>query len=672
MDPNRRSLQARAPARAALAFLVSLLELLAAPPTARGQSSAPIPAPTSATLPPPPPTQAASGSLPAPGDAPVEVTVHGKRFSGPAGGDQVTPSDARAIPGTFGDPFQALAALPGLAPMASGLPFFYVRGAPPADTGYFIDGVSVPTLFHIGPGASIVPEALVDHVDFFPGAAPARYGRYAGGVIAGQTTDPSPFARGEGSVRLFDASAFVETPVGEASDVVVAGRYGYPNLLLSIFAPTLSLHYGDYTFRWTRSLSDSDRISLFALGAYDHEEDKTQSLVPIDSQFHRIDLRYDHRWSTGTLRVATTFGYDRTSGNVPASVAETVESTSARFRVELTEHLGAHAELSAGADAAALHYAYGVNQGTIASPASPLGSEVVAGAYADVTLHLLPGVDLIPGARIDEYRPSSGLPGPTTLAFDPRLVARVALSRRLTWVSTLGLAHQEPSYVVPIPGLRLNPTTGLQKVYSIAEGAELRLPWSLKARITGFFNADRDVSDFVATCGASLACTSVTSVDGSTYGLEVLVERALTRKLGGWVSYTLSRAQRVLGDTLYLSPFDRTHVLSVVAHYDLGRGYGAGARATYYTGRPDIPPEPGVAPSAPIQHRLPDYYRFDARLDKRWDLGNRQWLTVVAEFFDATLTKEAVDYKCNFLSRICTAEYVGPIALPSIGLEGGW
>jgi hypothetical protein len=650
-DPNRRSIQRRGRASVCPSFLGSLLMALMG--LAPGRSALAQPAPAS-------------------GDAPIEVTVRGKKPSGPTGSDQVTSGDARAIPGTFGDPFQAVAALPGLSPMASGLPFFYVRGAPPADTGYFVDGVPVPTLFHIGPGASIVPEALVDHVDFFPGAAPARYGRFVGGIIAGQTTSPSDVSRGEASVRLFDASAFVETPLGESSNVVVAGRYGYPNLLLSIFAPTLSLHYGDYTFRWTRTLTDSDRISLFALGAYDREEDSTQNLVPIDSQFHRIDLRYDHQWAAGSLRVATTFGYDRTSGNVPASLAETVGATSARFRVELLEHFGARADLSAGADVSTLDYAYGLNQGALASPASLVGSEQVAGAYADVTLHLLPGVDLVPGARVDEYHPSSGLPGPTALAIDPKLVARVALSRNVTWVSTLGLAHQEPSYVLPIPGLRIVPTAGLQKVYSVAEGAELRLPWSLKARVTGFFDADRNVSDFVATCGASFSCTSITSVDGSTYGLELLVERPLARRLGGWLSYTLSRAQRVLDNTLYLSPFDRTHVISAVVHYDLGNGYGAGVRGTYYTGRPDIPSQPGLLPRVGIQHRLPDYYRLDVRLDKRWQVGKREWLSAVVEFFDATLTKEAVDYKCNFLTRLCTAEYVGPIALPSVGLEGGW
>jgi hypothetical protein len=252
----------------------------------------------------------------------------------------------------------------------------------------------------------------------------------------------------------------------------------------------------------------------------------------------------------------------------------------------------------------------------------------------------------------------------------------VALSRGVTWVSTLGVAHQEPTYVVPIPGLRITPNAqGLQKVYSISQGAELRLPGSLKARLTGFFQADRAVSDFVATCGASLACTSVATVDGSTYGLELLVERALTRRLGGWLSYTLSRAQRVLDNAAYLSPFDRTHVVSAVVHYDLGRGYGAGLRGTYYTGRPDVPPvavATTALPRASEQRRLPDYYRLDARLDKRWNLGDGKWLTAVAEFFDATLTREAVDYKCNFVTRLCVAEYVGPIALPSVGLEGGF
>ena len=252
----------------------------------------------------------------------------------------------------------------------------------------------------------------------------------------------------------------------------------------------------------------------------------------------------------------------------------------------------------------------------------------------------------------------------------------MALSRSVTWVSTLGRrppgaelrrAHPGPAHHAE--------RRGLQKVYSIAQGAELRLPWSLKARVTGFFDADRDVSDFVATCGASLACTSVASVDGSTYGLELLVERALTRRLGGWLSYTLSRAERVL-DNARVSVALRPHPRAVGGRSlrpRPGLRRGLARHVLHGPSRTSRPRRATTAlPRASDQRRLPDYYRFDARLDKRWDLGGGEWVTVVAEFFDATLTKEAVDYKCNFLTRLCAAEYVGPIALPSIGLEGGW
>lgn len=37
-------------------------------------------------------------------------------------------------------------AMPGVTPVASGVPYFFVRGAPPGNVGYFVDGVRVPLL----------------------------------------------------------------------------------------------------------------------------------------------------------------------------------------------------------------------------------------------------------------------------------------------------------------------------------------------------------------------------------------------------------------------------------------------------------------------------------------------------------------------------------------------
>lgn len=621
-----------------------------------------------ASVSPPPSPSAAAGADTAP---PAEVTVHGtKNTAGDTGSDQLRGRDTRGVPGTFGEPLQAIESLPGVSPMESGLPYFYVRGAPPADTGYFLDGIPLPTLFHIGPGPSVVPPPLLDHVDFFPSSAPAHYGRFVGGIIAAETTAPSPVARGEASIRLFDASAFVEAPIDDSSTALVAGRYGYPDLLLSLIAPNLSLHYGDYTTRLTHALGGTDTVSLFAIGSYDHEEDSSQNLIPIATQFHRVDLRYDHRWTDGALRVATTIGYDKTSDPSPPS--ETFSSVNARLRLEMEQRFTPDVRLSAGADV------NGIRSSVDYAPGPPAWTlEQIAGAYADVRLRPGRRIEIDAGARVDAYRFS----GTVTPAFDPKLAVRVEATSNVTWASTFGIAHQQPTYLVPIPGLELDPSQGMQTTYQLAEGAEAVLPYQMKGRITGFYNVQHKVNDFVSDCGTfAIFCNAVDQVDGRTFGLEVLVQRALSHNLGGWLSYTLSRAERRIGTVPYLSPFDRTHVLSAVLRYDFGRGVEAGVRGTYYTGAPQFPSFAFAEQSSTFtfppgqfaQHRLPDFYRIDLRASKRWSLGGRRWISAVAEFFDATLSKESIDFRCQVTSGLCQAQQIGPVALPSVGVEGGF
>ena len=628
--------------------------------------------------------------------APVEVSVHGnKRSSDDVGAEALRTQDARSVPGTFGDPLQALATMPGVAPMASGLPYFYLRGAPPADTGYFVDGIPVPALFHIGPGPSYVPAGLLSRVELYPSTAPSQFGRFVGGIIEGELTAPAFGApsRGEASVRLFDASAFVEAPVGDSWDVVAAGRYGYPNLLLGLVAPDLSLGYGDYTLRIAHRLGEHDTLSVFALGGYDHETDASDDLPPIDTQFHRIDVRFDHGWDGGSLRVATTFGYDRTAGADVSTSGQIDASTSSRVRLEIQQRFGSWLGVSAGADASVAHYAFApsANGSTTA-----IGDEEMVGAFVTLRFALAPGIEISPGLRVDDTQ-RAALPGGSGITVDPRLQARVALGGGLSWLAAMGIAHQEPSYVVPIPGAIVTAPTGFQSVDQIAGGFEetlptmQSLPWldGVTAKLTAFYNTEHQVSDFIVSCGELLSCGPVGAANGRTYGVELLVRRDLAKHLGGWLAYTLSRAERFLGSVPYLSPFDRTHELSAVLHYDLGSGYSAGVRATYYTGRPDFPsiafgngqtaPEITFGPGEIAQHRLPAYYRLDWRFEKAWNLAlserTRASVSLVAEFFNTTLTKEALSFQCSVAgvtAGLCRAVSVGPIALPSVGLEGRW
>ena len=93
-----------------------------------------------------------------------DVRVRGVRRE--SGQTSLGGSEVRQIPGAFGDPFRAIESLPGVTPMVSGLPFFFVRGAPPGNTGYFIDGVRIPLLYHLGLGPSVVHPGLIQRVQY--------------------------------------------------------------------------------------------------------------------------------------------------------------------------------------------------------------------------------------------------------------------------------------------------------------------------------------------------------------------------------------------------------------------------------------------------------------------------------------------------------------------------
>src|SRR5579859_4686523 len=164
---------------------------------------------------------------------PVEVVIHGERHA--PGVSSFTRAEVRQLPGAFGDPFRAIEALPGVTPIVSGLPFFYVRGAPPGNVGYFFDGVRVPYLYHVGLGPSVIHPAMVERVDLYPGGYPARYGRFAGGIVTGEATAPRDDLHGEGNIRLFDAGVLAETGFADGrGTVLLGGRYSYTATILSL------------------------------------------------------------------------------------------------------------------------------------------------------------------------------------------------------------------------------------------------------------------------------------------------------------------------------------------------------------------------------------------------------------------------------------------------------
>jgi hypothetical protein len=635
----------------------------------------------------PDPTAAAAAT-------PIEVTVQGDRP--PPSASSIDRTESRLVPGSFGDPFRAIESLPGVTPTASGAPYVYVRGAPPGDVGYVIDGIPIPLIYHVLLGPSVFCPALIDRIDFYPGAYPARFGRFAGGIVSAETREPEGRAHGEAALRLFDAGAVAEAPFASGrGTALIAARHSYTGPLLSLFAPDLHLGYGDYQARLGYDVAPGDRVSVLAFGAHDvltQDEPFPGEAVDtlFDATFHRIDVRHDHRIGEQTfVREAITLGMDE----LEADDAYFVDSQ-VRVRIELRHRSDDGATVRAGADLRM--DAFAVEQwftGDRSFSERASRRDMTAGAYLEVSFFPTPDVELMPGIRADVFdvgatsaRDAYGTPdavvtmrdtGRSELAIDPRLAARITITDAIHIVHALGLAHQPPSFGLPGPQLTTQGLDGgLQTSVQTSSGVELDMPADIAASITLFQNAFFGLTeplDITSKEGLSAHARR----DGRSAGVEVSIRRRLTRRIGGLISYTLSRSWREGGAA---SAFDRTHVASAALSVDLGRGWRAGTRLVYYSGAPRPAPRSWTGPigglassSAPATSdgRLSPFFRADVRLEKRWRLGPTGWLAIVAEVLNATLTREEVVFHCADPGG-CEVRTIGPVTLPSLGLEAGF
>jgi TonB family protein len=634
--------------------------------------------------PPPPPRR----SLPIPEEEPTtapakaaapqpvqEVLVLGRKEPKTPTEHRMGRAEMRVVPGAFGDPFRALDVLPTLVPIVSGLPYFYIRGAPPSAVGYYVDEVRVPYLFHFALGPAVIQPALIEEVALHPAAFPGRYGRYAGGIVAGTTRDPAKELYGEAQIRIFDAGAYVEAPfAGGRGSAGVGGRYAYPGPILSLIVPEVTINYRDYNARASYDLSDRWRATVFTFGSFDYASEREDGVedVLFASEFHRLDVRLDHRGADGSVsRVATTLGLDRTR----LEDSRFAQSLLTGVRGRHQRRLGRFVDVEVGADALAEHYS-----GELPSPFSVSRED-----YEAAQTLFSPRTDTATGAWVSAtYRPAEGWDLTATMRGDvftsdgkvivgpsPRTSMRVPLTSKIAFLGALGVAPQPPAFAIPIPavGYRGLPG-GLAFGYQKSAGFDVKLPLKFGLKAVGFHHTYFNMRDFAQDRGNLDFDDDTqlrTNAPTQSFGLEVFLSRKLSERFAAFMSLNVSRAQ--LGSNRFtkasVSPFDRTYVAQVGGVVDLGRNWRVSSRFLTYRGWPTDPP----LALQTTNDRLPPFYRVDLRIEKRWIWREHRYIGLVLEGLNVTASKEILSRSC-IPNGECVNEDFGPLTIPSIGVEG--
>jgi hypothetical protein len=586
------------------------------------------------------------------------------------------------VPGSFGDPFRVIESLPGVSQVAWPLAIYVVRGANPGNTGFFIDGVRVPAIFHFALGPSVIHPYLLKEVNFYPGGYPAQYGRYTAGIVTAETGNPpTDRAHVSADARLFDAGGLVVSPFDQGrGSVAVGGRVSYTGLIFSALQSRVDFNYWDYQLRVEHRLGPG-KLSLFAFGSNDHLRYEpstggdTLSTANQDQKadlsFHRAQLRWAGAVGGGQASAGMLVGRDR-SATLLELVSDqpiTVNMLTAAPQLRYTHPLASWGDAEVGGDAEFQHF----------TPLAVMRDEVKdqdlfherdatqGGAYLGFSLRSGSRVVVSPVLRYEmlweqgvrRYEPS------------PRLNVRVRPAGDVWLKASVGRYAQFASLALQVPGFESFGLATYGPQWSIQTSVGVEAP--LKGAVTldaNVFYQRFQLTDLESIYNADPARPNVVELrDGESYGVELMLRRPLTERLSGWIAYTLSKSDRLIGYYRTKSPsdWDQRHILNVVLGYRLRGGWSVSGRVHYNTGRP-YPVYQKCTFRVDYQ-RLPPFFQLDGRIDKRF-VFDRFVMSAYLELVNSTLSREAYDIKRNCDDTLDEKGF--RIVLPSVGVHAEW
>jgi TonB family protein len=656
---------------------------------------------------------------------PYETIVRGQVDRAELSRITLSGAELREVAGTSGEPLRVIMLLPGVVTPASGLSYPVVRGALPAATGFYLDGVRVPQLYHLLAGGSVVHPEFIESIDFYPANAPTRFGRISGGVISAQVAKARD-DRVHFTIQpdLIQTSAFVEVPIAKTgTNITLGGHVNYAAWLLGLMSAAGAFGQGitpvveswDYQARIEQKIGKGN-LRLLAFGSNDligtRQANPDQPSVFLTSRFQRIDLRGQYPIGPGQLEVGSYIGWE-TFGLYGEQNKERVGSFLlnrfiATGRVMYRLDLGDHFQLKAGFDVERqvtdVETTIGIGSGGDLLR-QPRNMGVFTGTFLEGAF-IADKFTAIAGVRVDTWHLA---PSYTIASVDPRVELRYRPNQQLMFRANAGLAHQAPMLLISLPVTDVGALRdGLHEVGQFSLGAVGKLPWlDMEVSVDGFYNhifqaRERSLAEFV---------TGISSLDdrfagnrwGRAYGLEVMVRLPQQGRIFGWLSYALMRSERqrrfavynedqsVATDTVAMVPFafDQAHSLNLVLGYQLPKGFKVSASFHLNTGRP----ESGEFSSrtqrlvddsltgrrlwsiVPLNEvdRLPAFARLDVRASKAISFNELQ-VEIFLDVFNVLVRPEVYGYTYSYGTETdptvpTKTELGAPIILPTLGVK---
>jgi TonB family protein len=567
-----------------------------------------------------------------------EIVVYGKVEEKEVSQRQLSKKEVKSIPGVGGDAVRVVQALPGVGRPTMGSGDIVVRGSRPWDSGYFLDGLRIPQLYHLDELKSVYNTEAIETVNFLPGGTGVRHGGYTGGIIEivprkARTDKLHGFAELNG----MDVNFSLDGPINKNISFLIAARRSFLGDALSKVFEKLEdwgqnlplwilLYYWDYVARTDIRINDHNNISLSVFGSRDSmlfiSNQSRGGSSEIESSSDRINtmrlftmITAGWQWDySSNVKNNLQYGMTINREHLSAfgSISTNQKDISHQIRDELTFKVGDHLTVYPGVDLlfdpVDFTMALPDASGMIRKDTLDNWLFGVLGAYLFAEYKATDHLTLLPGIRFD-YFPELDYHGSILPQFGPygknapewrgsgepsvRLGARYAINERHTAKAALGTYSQTPQpmgqVIHPTWGNPKLPTT---KASQYVVGYEWKCTDLLSVDLQAYTNYQWDIPR-LDTSKAAVASGKTWSTDmrGRMFGLELMLRYLDNNQFFGWVAYTLSRSERKAPEDLNWALFDRDipNYLQLVGGVHLPFNWDASLRLQYSTGIPQTP-----------------------------------------------------------------------------------
>ena len=659
------------------------------------------------------------------------IIVEGKRLPPTISRTDIRGSELLRIPGTLNDTLKGLMTLPSIGIPNDYFGVLYIRGSEPGANLYYLDRTPLGYPFHWGGLLSTVSSETLEKIDIYAGGYGAEFGLDSEAVLDIQARDSlDERLHGKFNLNILYSEGLLEGRIGDKGYVSVSGRRSYFDL---IAGPIIQQQTGtsqqlpylsDYQLKSTYTLTEKHYLTVNAFAAVDRfkivDEQERAETGKRPRNFARFENGFNgqgiHLRSDFTEQLSSHLSLTRSDNFLNIDFQVLIEEKSTvgpdGEQESLLENF-VHYEIKVSAPIYTLRedvsyrltpklqlesgFLYAFNP---AKSSEKGWVEENFESEHDLSFTIEPDDEPVAEGSFEEvdeefghdfYRTEGYVQG----RYDPLSFLSVALGVRLDYLNVIEQVSVQPrgSVSVELPnGSNLRFAYGHyerspQPSHLLAENGnralessltrhyimELEHPLSSRTELK-FATYYKDAQKLVTPDEVS---NYLNQGVGYVGGAEAFLRHRIPDKFFGWISYAYTHAERRENPEVAYKPylFDNTHIVSIVANYNVTRNLEVGAKWQYLSGTSEVPISSIVLIQDPVTRglnpllasvdeqlstALAPYHKLDLRVSHKWNI----WGLRVGGFLDV-LNVYNRENKIKFILENTTLDVQGQ----EVGIE---